>query len=284
NNEERYLGTETKYKDNTGIKRIGKFSLVGFLAEKGKQGFSDSEIKVLSAISSNEGLFDALNTYDGAFLSFGIQQWNLGGGSNPGELPALLMVLKDKFPNTFNKFFGKYGMDINIPKNGQTGFLLLDGRILKDPIKKKEIQENIWLLRFMKAGQDYNVAYIQMEYSINRLKMFYTIPNKNLDSYALSDLLTSEYSVAQLLDTHVNRPAFVYGLVKKTLIELNLRPVDLINKEIKEFDFMEKFLKLRKDYTEKQGQNPMTHSTDRGNSIKSKGLLTDKETYKSSML
>ena len=49
-----------------------------------------SEINVMIAVAENEGNLDAINTWDNAFLSFGLFQWTAGQGNAKGELPALL--------------------------------------------------------------------------------------------------------------------------------------------------------------------------------------------------
>src|SRR5690606_19844095 len=49
---------------------------------------SHSEQRVLEATAENEGALDAINTWDNAFLSFGMFQWTAGQAGQPGELPA----------------------------------------------------------------------------------------------------------------------------------------------------------------------------------------------------
>ena len=60
----------------------------------------------------NEGNLDAINTWDNAFLSFGLFQWTAGTGSGKGELPALLARIKNEDRDLFDKYCGQHGLDV----------------------------------------------------------------------------------------------------------------------------------------------------------------------------
>ena len=64
-------------------------------------GVTTSEVNLMIAVAENEGRLDAINTWDNAFLSFGMFQWTLGTGGNQGELPALLRRLQNEDPAAF---------------------------------------------------------------------------------------------------------------------------------------------------------------------------------------
>ena len=59
-------------------------------AELRALGVTQSELNVMIAVAENEGNLDAINTWDNAFLSFGLFQWTGGTDTARGELPALL--------------------------------------------------------------------------------------------------------------------------------------------------------------------------------------------------
>ena len=73
---------------------------------------TQSEINVMIAVAENEGNLDAINTWDNAFLSFGLFQWTAGQGNAKGELPALLARIKDEDRDLFDKYCGQHGLDV----------------------------------------------------------------------------------------------------------------------------------------------------------------------------
>jgi len=68
-------------------------------------GMTDSAMNVMVAVSENEGNLDAINTWDNSFLTFGMFQWTVGSGNNPGELPALVKRIKIAAPATYEQYF-----------------------------------------------------------------------------------------------------------------------------------------------------------------------------------
>ena len=171
----------------------------------------------MRAVSENEGMLEAVNSYDNAFMSFGPFQWTAGTGSAGGELADLLDRLKTSKPAAFNEYFGKIGLDLKIgpPKPGalRTGFLVLDGQALNTPTRKSVLRKPIWGYRFWRAGHDTDVRACEIEHAMARIDVFYRGARSVLGGKAVSDFITSELGVALLLDQHVNRP----GHVPKTL-------------------------------------------------------------------
>jgi hypothetical protein len=80
-------------------------------------GLSDTERKVMSAISPLEGGFDSVNTYDTGFVSVGFIQFAaLSTGS--GSLGQAMIEYYRTFPNDFLRFFKRNGISVN-PNTGQ---------------------------------------------------------------------------------------------------------------------------------------------------------------------
>jgi hypothetical protein len=74
-------------------------------------GCTDSEARVMKAVSPLEGGFDAVNTYDTGFVSVGFIQFaSLKGGA--GSLGSLLLAYKQDDPTDFGNDFHKYGVDV----------------------------------------------------------------------------------------------------------------------------------------------------------------------------
>ena len=217
-------------------------------------GLTPSAVNVMLAVSENEGNLDAVNTWDNAFLSFGMFQWTLGTSTNAGELAALLFKLKTKTPIAYLKYFSDYGLEV-FQSSDTTGFLSLNGQNLISAAKKEQLRSATWAYRFWKAGQDEFVMAVEVEHAFSRIDGFYKSNSYKVDKYFISDLVTSEYGVALLLDNHVNRPGYLTDTLKNTLKESGLKNPESW-KSADEAVFLEKYLEIRKDF----GKTPMTDS------------------------
>ena len=74
-----------------------------------KSGLSDSHKKILKTISTAEGGFTSMNTWDRAVLTWGMVQWT---GGDESDLTAALTIIKEVAPDAFKKRFQKYGIDV----------------------------------------------------------------------------------------------------------------------------------------------------------------------------
>jgi len=228
-------------------------------------GLSKSLINVMLSVSENEGNLDAVNTWDNAFLSFGMFQWTLGTSTNGGELPALLKKLKNKTPSIFEKYFLSFGLDV-FEANDKTGFISLDGQVLNSSSRKEKIRNATWAYRFWKAGQDEIVMALEVEHAASRINAFYKSSAYKVDRYYISDLVKSEYGVALLLDNHVNRPSYLVDTLKSALKNSDLTSPD--NWDTKDEEaFLKEYLTIRKIH----GSTPMTDS-DRRTAVTKKSV------------
>ena len=246
-----------------GLYRIGLHEPENFIANHRVKlqevNLSDSEMNVIFATSENEGNLDAVNTWDNQFLSFGMFQWTAGGAGRPGELPALLKIVKDVYPDNFQHYWGQFGLDV-IDVGAKTGWLSYRGKKLISAADKAMLREHIWVYRFARAGADIEVQAAQIRHAVNRIQQFYYARSSKLNGYTLSELITSEYGMALLLDNHVNRPGYVYGCVAKALDRSNLSPADLSRGGNDEEQLVIKnYLDVRETY----GKYPMTDARQR---------------------
>ena len=116
---------------------------------------TESEIKVMISVAENEGNLDAINTWDNAFLSFGLFQWTAGTGNSKGELPALVARIKDADTDLFERYFGQHGLDVAGTAPGDMrGKFSLRGTILNSPDAKSQLRQASWAFYFWLAGQD----------------------------------------------------------------------------------------------------------------------------------
>lgn len=186
----------------------------------GKLDISPSSQGALRAVSENEGRLEAINAYDGAFLSFGMFQWTLGTKNNAGELPALVKKLKQNYPDTFQQYFGRFGLDVSEDTNSQSGYLVLNGELINSPELKEQFRSREWVYRFWRAGGDPQVQAISVKHAAGRLEYFYW--RWKINGFTLNKIITSEYGVALLLDNHVNLPAHAKLALEAAMNETGL--------------------------------------------------------------
>lgn len=233
-----------------------------------------SEINVMLATSENEGNLDAVNTWDNQFMSFGMFQWTAGGVDAAGELAALLNRIKQTFPDDFEHYWGRFGLDV-VDVGDRTGWLSLDGQILKSEPQKSALRDHLWAYRFAQAGADEQVKAGEVAHAVGRLGQFYFTRTSKLHGYQLSELVTSEFGVALLLDNHVNRPGYVYDCVATAITNCQMQPSDLAQgSENDERNVIEAYLDVRQTF----GQRPMTDAEQRGEVTRrylQTGLISD---------
>jgi hypothetical protein len=76
-----------------------------------RAGLTESESRVMRAVSMLEGGFESVNTYDTGFLSVGLIQF-AAQSTGTGSLGAVLRRLRDDEPESFQKDFRRFGIDI----------------------------------------------------------------------------------------------------------------------------------------------------------------------------
>lgn len=226
---------------------------------------SESLVRVMVAVSVNEGNLDAVNTWDNSFMTFGMFQWTLGAKNAKGELPALMKKIKTKDEEVFHRAFGQYGLDISERDTNTTyGYLTLNGNVVKTASAKEQLRTNEWATRFFEAGQDPAIQAIQVEHAASRLLNFYWKEKLKTTGDLLSDVVTSEFGVALLLDNHVNRPGYVRRCVDKAMSTMsNQKPSTWDTAE--EEELIKAYLRIRKTYPDDGNPNrPMTDAAKRG--------------------
>ena len=220
---------------------------------------TDSEMNVIFATSENEGNLDAVNTWDNHFISFGLFQWTAGGPGKPGELPALVKIVKERYPDNFQHYWGQFGLNV-VDVDNKTGWFSYRGKKLTSAADKAMLREHIWAYRFVRAGADIEIQAAQILHAINRINQFYFVKSSKLDGYALADLVTSEYGIALLLDNHVNRPGYLRGCVAAALERSNLTAEEMTRGGDEEEQLVIKnYLDIRQTY----GKYPMADARQR---------------------
>lgn len=252
-------------------------------AELRALGVTQSEINVMIAVAENEGNLDAINTWDNAFLSFGMFQWTGGTGSARGELPALLARIKAEDRDLFDKYCGQHGLDVadirpadweSAESGPVTGRFDLRGQMIKSPEQKAQLRGAPWAFYFWRAGQDPAVQAMEVKHALGRLAQFYDTDDYTAGGHRLSELVTSEYGVGLLLDNHVNRPAYVRQSLDKALARTGLGEPSRWG-TAEERQLIDAYLEIRVSH----GRSPMTDAEKRARVTRKyldRGVISDR--------
>ncbi len=178
---------------------------------------STSVINVMCPVTNNEGMLDAVDTSGEDFLAFGIFRWSLGVEDRKGELPAMLGSIKKLYPEKFQEYFGRYGLDLDPDNTRIYGYLTLEGQSIRRPEQKEQFRNPEWAYRFYRSGQDDYIMAAQLFHAAERLKTFYWKTELGVGGHPMSKLITSEYGVALLLAHHANRPGYVQPCLQKAV-------------------------------------------------------------------
>ena len=208
-------GTRFAKRFKKGVFNFGKTSIADFVrAQRGAFAeIAPSLLRVMEAVSDNEGKLEAINTWDDCFMTFGVFQWTAGQANAPGELPALLDRLKREHHDVFQNFFGRHGLDVvnvlSSPGAIPVGTFAIGGTQLGTASGKEKLRTLEWAHRFWVSGHDDVVRAVQVKQAMDRLQIFYRSAKHQVAGRPVADYVTSECGVALLLDQHVNRPGHV---------------------------------------------------------------------------
>lgn len=195
-------------------------------------GVNESDERVMCAVSSLEGGFDAINTYDTGFVSVGFIQFACQS-KGTGSLGALMLRYRTTNPKDFQADFRRYGIDVTD-----------DGRLVAyDPDADVEtvgadaartiIEQPRLAIVFQKAGRRdaFRVAQIraakEMYFPADQDRISVKFPNRT-ESVAVRDVLFSEAGLATLMDrkVHTGKLDAVAAAVSGVASELNLLTVE----------------------------------------------------------
>lgn len=260
-------------KRDSGVYTVG-YHNVGTFVHSYQQKLQDlnltqPSIAVVESVARNEGNLDAINTYDRGYVSLGIYQWTLGRDDRAGELAALLKKVKTVYPHAFRVFFQNFGLDVSDDTNTTYGFLTYNGRQIIQPYLKDQFREPEWAFRFWRAAQNSDIQSVEVKHALDRLNNFYWKDNYSVLGYHLSEVITSSYGVALLLDNHVNRPSWVSACVELAMTVTGLTNSPSNWTDAEEQRLIDEYLKVRETYSA-NGYPPMTKARERA-----RGMMAD---------
>jgi Bacterial SH3 domain len=275
-------GTVVGRKAGLGISVIGKTTISQFVSSHSSAftSLSPSRLRVMQAVSVNEGKLEAINTFDNAFLTFGTFQWTAGTGNGAGELPALINRLKQKNNDVFNQLFGNSGLGIasvsSPPGQPPGGFFSLNGTPIRSAIdKENKLRTLARAFQFYQAGHNDVMRQVEIEQAASRIDLFYRDASHRIRGRFIADYLTSEVGVALLLDEHVNRP----GHVPRTLAGAVNQLVSILGNDNPASWTDQEERRLLELYIQKRNQTNMTDSQNRADRVRQAvvaGLASDK--------
>ncbi len=172
-------------------------------------GCSESEARVMRAVSALEGGFDAVNTYDTGYVSVGFIQFaSLKAGS--GSLGSMLLSYKQDDPADFATDFHKFGIDV--APNGDLDIVdpSTGAEVFGSDANTQIITEKRLIAVFQRAGQKSDAFCAGQVKSAK--SQFYpaddpvtlTTEDGRTLTGKVSDFIKSEAGMATLFDRKVN--------------------------------------------------------------------------------
>jgi hypothetical protein len=171
-------------------------------------GVDTKAANVMRCVSSLEGGFDSVNTYDTGFVSVGFIQF-ASQKAGSGSLGEMMLKYKHANPTSFDRDFRQFGVDVT-PEGKLAVLDLSDGRELIGPdANAKIISDKRLTAVFGRAGaasEEFMAAQIA-----SAKEQFY--PDNDTFSLTIggqkqivrvSDVITSEAGMATLMDRKVN--------------------------------------------------------------------------------
>lgn len=178
-------------------------------------GADPTMAEVLEFVSSNEGNFDGINSWDRAVFSFGFMQF-----AGPYSLHTLLALIKYRSPFLFQDCFQRFGIDVeySFSNNRFSGqqFVVIDPQtkqVYKDKAGLQQFKDNKTLTcAFVRAGHDIEIAKLQVllaayEYAnpAIRTKITVTTANGAAIKAPTSSFIQSPAGLTALIDLSVNQ-------------------------------------------------------------------------------
>lgn len=173
-----------------------------------KAGVDDSKLRIFSAVSSLEGGFDSINTYDTGYVSVGFIQFaSLSGGS--GSLGQVMLSMKKESTKDFQEHFRRFGLDVT-NKGELVALNLESGQITVGPDANAEIINNrrygSTFVRAGKLSEAFKLAQIRVA-----MEQYYPAEdtvtvkiNGTPQTGKIKEFITTEAGLATFMDRKVN--------------------------------------------------------------------------------
>jgi hypothetical protein len=203
------------YRSTNGVMKVGKQirTYEGEERQKLKAllqsvGRSESEAKILFAVSALEGGFEAINTYDTGFVSIGFIQFITAREGN-GSLGAVLAQYKSDDPAGFRADFHRFGIDVTSDKVIATVDPTTGAESKGEEAVRAVINDKRLTATFERAGLREGFRRAQVKVARERYfpgeDTVTAIIGGVQRSTKVSTIIKSEAGLATLMDRKVNR-------------------------------------------------------------------------------
>ena len=238
-----------------------------------RAGIDDSTWHVMRAVSSLEGGFDSINTYDTGYISAGFIQFTTGS-SGAGSLAKVLLREKQDDPEAFRRDFHRYGVDVT-----DKGVLVVydpkeDEELVGESAVQQIIKDKSLTAVLVHAGRQsdaFKVAQLETakdRYYVGDEKVKLKL-NDQVTEVRVGDIVKSEAGQAILMDRKVNTGhTDPLAKVLQDVADNSMAgsPEDLSNYE----EQIDEQLKFRRDFL-KDSTLTQPGSTDQPPSLGSRG-------------
>jgi hypothetical protein len=186
---------------------------------------NDPRDLIMSATAAVEGGYDSVNMYDLGIVSWGILQ----SAAHAGPLQELLGFIKQRRPDLFQQYFGRYGLDVvrgqfvyqgkafpieerqpgaPVPKNTALR-LLFRGRAERGAYDEQVIRR--WATVFASAGRDPAVQELQRQFARTQVDTVLNGRRRILRGHSPEQLLRGNVTaLATFFSLRVNNPKRAY--------------------------------------------------------------------------
>lgn len=204
-------------------------------------GLNHKQAAALEYVSSHEGKYDAINSYDGGIFSFGSIQF-VGAAAHGASLNRVLASMKTNAPLRFAEVFQRVGIDV---ANNTVTALDEAGRTLTGDDAWLYIQKTVPLYgAFIRAGFDPDLVLEQLRAANDlyvqpalNLRLNLNINGIPIVVPRLRDILTSEGLLTALIAIAINRGTGAMGRLVAEVLTLLATPIRLHTAEaLRELD------------------------------------------------
>lgn len=194
-------------------------------------GLNHKQAAALEYVSSHEGKYDAINSYDGGIFSFGSIQF-VGATAHGASLNRVLASMKTNAPLRFAQVFQQVGIDV---ANNTVTALDEAGRMLTGDDAWLYIQKTVPLYgAFIRAGFDPDLVLEQLRAANDlyvqpalNLRLNLNINGIPIVVPRLRDILTSEGLLTALIAIAINRGTGAMGRMVAEVLTLLATPMRL---------------------------------------------------------
>ncbi|MFN4081485.1 MAG: LysM peptidoglycan-binding domain-containing protein, partial [Saprospiraceae bacterium] len=192
-----------------GIMYVGQSKIELDLATVQSVGLSWAQARALQYVSTHEGCFDAINSYDKAIFSYGFIQFAAAADVG-ASLNVLLNSMRQHAPEAFNRIFGRVGIraegggvsvldDLGATLRGDQAWLYIQRNV---PVYGAFVQAGFEPMLIREQLRMANTLYVQPALNF-RLDL--NIGGINIRIPRLLDILNSEAMLTAVIAIAINR-------------------------------------------------------------------------------